>query len=236
MTSDYATTGNRGQASRPAGSSIAYTGTVHALGPSVVIAAVCLGLVLAAMLLTHTPRTTTLVGAGTMTLAVGLCVGLLGRLGVGISRDQIRFRPGWGRWQEIDWAQVTACSLDHAGMAAVVGVGVPMKLREYRHIIAPGPALHLHLGTGEDYWLSLPRNASPEALAPLLDTHSAVYTPHTATTPIGKDPDMTTTSRKPWFGPKRIGWGVGPTSWQGWLIVALVVVALVIAYLRTGHL
>ncbi|MBE1159913.1 hypothetical protein [Dyella acidiphila] len=24
-----------------------------------------------------------------------------------------------------------------------------------------------------------------------------------------------------WFGPKRIGWGYGPRSWQGWLTVAI---------------
>lgn len=25
----------------------------------------------------------------------------------------------------------------------------------------------------------------------------------------------------PWFGPKRVGVGWGPRTWQGWLIVAL---------------
>lgn len=23
---------------------------------------------------------------------------------------------------------------------------------------------------------------------------------------------------KGWFGPKRIGWGISPRSWQGWLV------------------
>lgn len=37
-----------------------------------------------------------------------------------------------------------------------------------------------------------------------------------------KDPD-----KEPWFGPKRIGIGIRPTSWQGWtfLILALLIVA-----------
>jgi len=26
---------------------------------------------------------------------------------------------------------------------------------------------------------------------------------------------------KPWFGPKRLGWGLGPASWQGWLATAV---------------
>ena len=28
---------------------------------------------------------------------------------------------------------------------------------------------------------------------------------------------------RPWFGPKRYGWGWRPVSWQGWLLVALFV-------------
>jgi hypothetical protein len=38
--------------------------------------------------------------------------------------------------------------------------------------------------------------------------------------------------RRPWFGPKRIGWGLRPQTWQGWLItVAVVVVVLVVVRL-----
>ena len=35
--------------------------------------------------------------------------------------------------------------------------------------------------------------------------------------------------RRPWFGPKRIGWGLRPQTWQGWTLTgafAVVVVAL----------
>jgi hypothetical protein len=34
--------------------------------------------------------------------------------------------------------------------------------------------------------------------------------------------------RRPWFGPKRIGWGYRPQTWQGWLVTALSVVAVVV--------
>lgn len=37
---------------------------------------------------------------------------------------------------------------------------------------------------------------------------------------------MNTPSRKPWFGPKRIGWGIGPQTWQGYVVVALIVLAV----------
>jgi hypothetical protein len=30
---------------------------------------------------------------------------------------------------------------------------------------------------------------------------------------------------RPWFGPKRVGWGVRPQTWQGWLIMAIIVAA-----------
>ena len=33
-------------------------------------------------------------------------------------------------------------------------------------------------------------------------------------------------SNEPWFGKKRFGWGVGPRTWQGWLICLAVVVGI----------
>lgn len=41
----------------------------------------------------------------------------------------------------------------------------------------------------------------------------------------------------PWFGPKTAGYGIGPTSWQGWLVSILVMAvavgaALAMAWIR----
>jgi hypothetical protein len=33
---------------------------------------------------------------------------------------------------------------------------------------------------------------------------------------------------KPWFGPRRAGWGFAPVSWEGWAVIA-VFVAIAIA-------
>lgn len=35
-----------------------------------------------------------------------------------------------------------------------------------------------------------------------------------------------------WFGPKAIGWGVSPTSWEGWLLLAvyLGLIVLIVRY------
>ena len=41
--------------------------------------------------------------------------------------------------------------------------------------------------------------------------------------------------RRPWFGPKRVGYGIRPQTWQGWLVVlvpTVVFVALAIALAR----
>lgn len=31
---------------------------------------------------------------------------------------------------------------------------------------------------------------------------------------------MSDHSRRPWFGPKRVGWGISPQTWQGWVLTA----------------
>jgi hypothetical protein len=31
-----------------------------------------------------------------------------------------------------------------------------------------------------------------------------------------------------WFGPKRYGWGLTPTSWQGWLLTAVFVAVVIV--------
>ena len=33
----------------------------------------------------------------------------------------------------------------------------------------------------------------------------------------------------PWFGPKRIGWGPRPVTWQGWLLTAAMVGGVIAA-------
>jgi hypothetical protein len=34
-------------------------------------------------------------------------------------------------------------------------------------------------------------------------------------------------TKHPWFGPKRVGWGWRPVSWEGWLATALCVVVVI---------
>jgi hypothetical protein len=34
--------------------------------------------------------------------------------------------------------------------------------------------------------------------------------------------------RRPWFGPKRVGYGIRPQTWQGWLVTVAVVAVIVV--------
>jgi hypothetical protein len=36
-----------------------------------------------------------------------------------------------------------------------------------------------------------------------------------------------TDTRQPWFGPKRVGYGIRPQTWQGWAVVLAFVVLIV---------
>ena len=40
--------------------------------------------------------------------------------------------------------------------------------------------------------------------------------------------------KKPWFGKRTIGWGLNPTTWQGWLVTTIfsIVVILDFSYLK----
>lgn len=38
-----------------------------------------------------------------------------------------------------------------------------------------------------------------------------------------------TKQTKPWFGSKRYGFGVRPQTWQGWLILAAILIVIVLA-------
>jgi hypothetical protein len=31
-----------------------------------------------------------------------------------------------------------------------------------------------------------------------------------------------------WFGPKRVGWGISPRTWQGWLVTAIYVLVIAV--------
>jgi hypothetical protein len=40
---------------------------------------------------------------------------------------------------------------------------------------------------------------------------------------------------RPWFGPKRIGWGIRPQTWQGWAITLGLVIIVTLIGVLTAH-
>lgn len=41
-------------------------------------------------------------------------------------------------------------------------------------------------------------------------------------------------TKHPWFGPKRIGWGWRPVSWEGWFVTVLIVAVVIAACIAFG--
>lgn len=41
--------------------------------------------------------------------------------------------------------------------------------------------------------------------------------------------------RKAWFGPRRLGWGLGPVSPEGWAVSGIAVVAAVVVLMVDRH-
>lgn len=60
------------------------------------------------------------------------------------------------------------------------------------------------------------------------------------TAPEGDAPDARRKNGKgqrdvrSWFGPKRVGFGLRPQTWQGWVVVILVVAAVIVVRLVAG--
>jgi hypothetical protein len=41
-------------------------------------------------------------------------------------------------------------------------------------------------------------------------------------------PGFATGSRRPWFGPKRLGFGYRPQTWQGWAVILIPVAVIIL--------
>ena len=35
-------------------------------------------------------------------------------------------------------------------------------------------------------------------------------------------------TKNPWFGPKRWGWGWRPVSWQGWVVILIYIIVVIL--------
>jgi hypothetical protein len=150
-----------------------------------------------------------------------------------VSPDRIRI--GQGPWGRPGRSIMTAAVRDAHG---------EQFSRTTRLTVRPGPALVLVLSDGEYIRVSTP---DPAAAAQLIDRDGLT----TGTSAAGgnvrehrarqrEGMAMTASERppagngnRPWFGPKRVGWGLRPQTWPGWVItlapalIAIVVIMVV---------
>ncbi len=40
---------------------------------------------------------------------------------------------------------------------------------------------------------------------------------------------------RPWFGPKRVGYGLRPQTWQGWALILGLVAVVIVVVVILGH-
>jgi hypothetical protein len=43
------------------------------------------------------------------------------------------------------------------------------------------------------------------------------------------------TGGRAWFGPKRVGFGIRPQTWQGWLVMAIITAAIILLAVLLSH-
>jgi hypothetical protein len=195
----------------------AYSSTVTSrwhLGIGLLITVVTVGVVLA-------------IGAGAL-VAVVLAVVLIAtsvfvstvRLVVGNGRVVLGQGPLAWPSRTIPVADIISAAAEELTGAEALGVGVPWRWRTTRLTVRPGPTLALTLRSGEVLRVSTSR---PDQAVQLISAPSGGASP----TPRRSTMTENVQDHRPWFGPKRAGYGIRPQTWQGWLVVAGFVVVIV---------
>jgi hypothetical protein len=158
------------------------------------------------------------------------------RLVVGPERIVLGWGPlAWPR-RSVPSASVVEVATEDLSAAQVFGLGVPWRRRMTRLIVRPGPTLALTLSSGECIRISTP---DPPAAARVIraahtDARSGP-TVSSSTSSDERDVPMIDETARPWFGPKRVGIGIRPQTWQGWLVVLGPAALLVIGVALFAH-
>jgi hypothetical protein len=170
--------------------------------------------------------------AGPLTAAVVFVVGCyLATVRLVAGADRIVL--GQGPWQWPRRVIPPRSSLMHGPSASAAGGRSGLACwSTTRMTVRPGPTLVLAISTGEYIRISTP---DPVAAVTVIRSGQRVYaaSQRGQPTPASQMEDQMTSEQqdhRPWYGPKRIGSGVRPQTWQGWLILlAPLAVALILA-------
>jgi hypothetical protein len=168
--------------------------------------------------------------AGVSILAVTAWLGTV-RVLLGAGRVPVGYGLAGGYGYAIPASRVAHAEATTVTWPQVFGFGMPVGPRDVRMIVRSGPTLVLTLDDGARVRISVP---DPALAARLLTQPPAEGGPDPAgsgtTTRVNDTGDPI---RRPWFGPKRVGWGLRPSTWQGWTLTGLLVaVILAVALVR----
>jgi hypothetical protein len=158
------------------------------------------------------------------------------RLAIGAERIVLGQGPWPRSGRVIPTSLVAEAHAENLTLGQVFGFGIAWHSRATRMTVRPGPALALSLRTGEYIRIS---TRDPDAAVAVIQSARPGGQPEDAPTAgilAGNGGSVTGNQqgRRPWFGPKRIGFGIGPRTWQGWLILAVPTAAIVILAIL-GH-
>jgi hypothetical protein len=170
---------------------------------------------------------------GVLTVSVGAplwvsALGAVAMLLVSVHLSTVRLSIGSGiitlgqgpwntRARSIPADSVVAATDADLRWPQVFGVGVRFHRKTQRMTVRPGPTLCLQLSSGEYVRISTKNPAAARNLLPTTRGEKDMEERKTDDTPS-----------RPWFGSKRVGFGVRPQTWQGWAIVLAVCAAFVI--------
>ena len=157
-----------------------------------------------------------LAAGGAAVLMVTVWLGTV-RMLLGGGRVRVGHGPLGGYEYAIPAARVAEARVTTVTWPQVFGFGLPTGQRDIRMTVRPGPTLVLTLDDGVRMRISVP---DPALAARLLTA-----------TPAEGDPSPKPAAREGedafWFGPKRLGWGLRPRTWQAWTPTVLAIVLVV---------
>jgi hypothetical protein len=190
------------------GITVATAVVVSVLGASAPATVICVGLLLATSLFVSTVRV--VVGRGHVTLGQGPLA--------------------WPR-RDIPFELVTRAEAEDLSTRQAFGSGVGWRWRTTRLTIRRGPTLVLTLGSGEVIRVS---TRDPGQAVALIDSRRPA-TVHPSPRPPEAVMSQPVEDHRPWFGPKRVGYGLRPQTWQGWLVTLVPVVIIVVVAIALRH-
>ncbi len=197
----------------------AYTSTVVGWAPLalVLLVAVAVAAVLLAVDATWWVPTATVV----VLLLVGLQASVV-RLSIG--GGVLTARMGSFVRHRVPVSAIEETTVRDLRLREVFGIGLPLHAWSVKMAVRPGPTLLLRSGRT---WLRI-STAHPEDA---IDTIGTIAAGRAGSDAAGSN-------QASWFGPKRVGVGIRPQTWQGWAVTlggVLVVIAAVLLISVLAH-